>query len=191
MERTYNTICDYFAEVDFDWLKDYEILGVELKQNFTLGKNNFIGFIDLLLRDKRDGKIIVVDHKSTEYPFKQNGEVKKKMLKSFNTYRKQMYLYCRAVYQTFGEFPKAMTWNHFKENRFATIPFIKSEYEEIMKWFEKTIEAAEKEEAFEPTKEFFIALFFATSVEVANMYSPEVNNDSNKLCALSHSYNAE
>ena len=78
MEKSYETIADYFASLDIEWLKDYEILGVELEQRFTVDGYDFIGFIDLLLRDKRDGKIVVLDHKSSEYPFKKNGEIKKK-----------------------------------------------------------------------------------------------------------------
>lgn len=156
MEKSYETIADYFASLDIEWLKDYEILGVELEQRFTVDGYDFIGFIDLLLRDKRDGKIVVLDHKSSEYPFKKNGEVKKKSQQSFESYKRQMYLYCHAIHQTYKEFPKEITWNHFKDGGvFATIPFIQSEYEEAIKWFKDTIKTIELEEEFEPSEDFF------------------------------------
>lgn len=156
MDKTYMLIADYFASLDIEWLKDYEVIGVELETKFTLGKYNFIGFIDLLLRDKRDNKIVVLDHKSSEYPFKLNGELKKKSEHSFNLYKKQMYLYCHAVNQIYGEFPKEITWNHFKDDgKFATIPFVQSEYEDTMKWFDETIQTIEKEQDFEPSEDFF------------------------------------
>ena len=75
---------------------------------------------------------------------------------SFESYKKQMYLYCHAIHQAYGEFPKEITWNHFKDGgQFATIPFIQSEYEEAMKWFKDTIKTIEIEEAFEPSEDFF------------------------------------
>ncbi|MBQ2397782.1 MAG: PD-(D/E)XK nuclease family protein [Bacteroidales bacterium] len=156
MDKTYKLIADYFAELDINWVNNYEILGVELKSEFKLEDYDFVGFIDLLLKDKRDGKIVVLDHKSSEYPFKINGEVKKKSLHSFESYKKQMYLYCHAVYQLYGEFPKEMTWNHFKDKgKFATIPFVKKEYDETMAWFKSTLKTIEKEELFEPSVDFF------------------------------------
>ena len=63
MEKSYESIADYFANLDIEWLKDYEILGVELERHFTIDDYDFIGFIDLLLRDKRDGKIVVLETK--------------------------------------------------------------------------------------------------------------------------------
>ena len=156
MDKTFELCANYFAEVDFNWLKDYEILGIEMKNTFEIGEYEFIAYIDLLLRDKRDGKIVVMDHKSTEYPFKVNGGIKKNSEHSFNSYKKQMYLYCYAVKQKYGEFPKEITWNHFKEGgKFATIPFNEDEYNETIDWFKNTIHEAEKEENFEATLDYF------------------------------------
>lgn len=156
MNKHYEIIADYFANLDVGWLENYEILGVEQEVSFKVDKYDFIGYIDLLLRDKRDNKIVVIDHKSLEYPFKKNGEVKKKSQQSFESYKKQMYLYCHAVNQIYNEFPKEITWNHFKDGgAFATIPFKKSEYNQTIKWFTNTIKLIEKEREFEPSEDFF------------------------------------
>lgn len=156
MDKTFAIIADYFASLDLGWLNNYEVLGVELEQKFKVEDYDFIGYIDLLLRDKRDGKIVVLDHKSTEYPFKKNGEMKRKSEKSFESYKRQMYLYCHAIYQKYGEFPKEITWNHFKDGgQFATIPFVQSEYEEVIKWFVDTIKTIETEKTYEPSEDFF------------------------------------
>ena len=156
MDKTYQTLLDYFAKLNVDWLKYYDVLGVELKTEFQLDDYNFIGFIDLLLRDKRHGGILVLDHKSSDYPFKQNGEVKKSSQQSFELYKKQMYLYCHAIKQIYGEFPKEITWNHFKDGgRFATIPFSKKEYNETISWFRKTLKSIEEEKEYEPSVDFF------------------------------------
>lgn len=155
MDKTFETCANYFADVDFGWLNDYEILGVEMENKFQIEGYDFIGYIDLLVRDKRDGKIVVIDNKSSEYPFRLDGKVKAKSKQSFENYKKQMYLYSYAVMEKYGEFPKEITWNHFKDNKIATIPFVKSEYDETVKWFVDTIHVIEKEQNFEPNKDFF------------------------------------
>lgn len=156
MDKAYNTCLDYFINADFDWINKYDILGVEMKQRFTIEDYDFVGYIDLLLRDKSDGKIVVLDHKSAPYPLKTRGDgVKKNQLQSFLSYKKQMYLYCNAIYQQFGEYPKEITWNHFKENKFVTIPFKKEEYEESIRWFIETVKEIEQEQNFDATPDFF------------------------------------
>lgn len=156
MDKTFETCANYFADVDFGWLNDYEILGVEMENKFQIEGYDFIGYIDLLVRDKRDGKIVVIDNKSSEYPFRLDGKVKAKSKQSFENYKKQMYLYSYAVMEKYGEFPKEITWNHFKDGgKFATIPFIKAEYDEAVKWFVDTIHNIEKEQNFEPNEDFF------------------------------------
>jgi len=156
MEKNLAIMSDYFATLDISWIDNYEILGVEKEVEFTVNGLPFIGFIDLLLRDKKDGRIVILDHKSAEYPFKKDGTLKKKEEKSFNGYKKQMYLYSHAIYQLYGEFPKEMTWNLFKDGgKFATIPFIKETYNETMIWFDDVIKEIEKEIEFEPNEDFF------------------------------------
>ena len=73
MKKTFELCAEYFATVDFCWLNDYEILGVEHKVEFEIDGYSFVGYIDLLLKDKRDGEIVIVDHKSSPYPLKSDG----------------------------------------------------------------------------------------------------------------------
>lgn len=155
MDKTFEACANYFANVDFGWLNDYEILGVEMKTKFQLEEYDFIGYIDLLVRDKRDGRIVIIDNKSSGYPFKLDGKVKAKSKQNFESYKKQMYLYSHAVMKKYGEFPKEITWNHFKDNKIATIPFVKSEYDNAIKWFVDTIHIIEKEQNFEPNEKNF------------------------------------
>lgn len=180
MDKTFGVIAEYFSETDMDWLKDYKIMGVELQVDFNLDNHDFIGFIDLLLRDKNDGKIVIMDHKSFAYPFKQNGEVKKTAIQNYETYKRQMYLYAHAVNQIYGEFPKEMVWNCFKDGgKLARIPFKFSEYEETMDWFRKTISEIEQEQDYEPTEEFFYCnnlCDFRGSCEYANMTREEAED---------------
>lgn len=160
MDKTYDLCLDYLATEDLGWAEGYEVVGVELRTELVVQKHDFIGFIDLLLRNLKTGEYWLIDHKSAPYPFRKDGKgILAKSKKSFESYKRQMYLYCHAVKEIYGEFPQKITWNHFKEKKLATIPFIQEEYEETMKWFLETIKRIEKEKFFEPTKDFFHCAF--------------------------------
>ena len=149
MYKTFEICADYFASIDFSWLGGYDILGVEKKINFNISGHPFIGFIDLLLRDKNDGKIVILDNKSSEYPFKNDGKIKAKLQDTFNKYKKQMYLYAYAVNQEYGEFPKTLMWNHFKDGgRIADIPVSKEELENVVFWAAGLIEKIKNDETY-------------------------------------------
>lgn len=158
MQNTYQKCIEYFRNLkkNLQWMQNCEVLGVEMEQHFVLQGYPFVGYIDLLLRDKNDGRIIIVDHKSAPYPMKKKGGIRKNAEESFASYKKQMYLYCYAVYQQYGEYPKEIIWNHFKDDgQLARIHFSMEEYEETLQWFIDTIRIYETEEAFEPSQEFF------------------------------------
>ena len=156
MNKTFESCADYFANVDFGWLNNYEILGVELEMKFKIQGYDFVGYIDLLLRDKRDGQLVIVDHKSAPYPLKLDGTVKKNSLASFKMYKKQMYLYSYAVKEKYGVFPKEIIWNHFKaQGKIVTIPFVLKEYEKSVDWLVKTIKTIRNEKDFKPNLDYF------------------------------------
>lgn len=156
MEKNFESCADYFANINLDWLKDYEILGVEKLVNIKIEKYSFVGFIDLLLRDKKSKEIYVIDHKSSAYPFKKDGKtVLKRSEEDFHKYQKQMYLYCKAVYDEYGEYPKWIAWNHFKDQKIAKIPFVKNDYDKAISWFIDTIHRIENDEEFGANIEYF------------------------------------
>lgn len=156
MDKRFEACADYFSSVNFDWINDYNILGVELEVNFKIEKYNFVGYIDLLLQHKESNDIILIDHKSTSFPVGKSGNILKKSESSFESYKRQMYLYCKAVKQRFGKFPSIICWNHFCDGGlFMNIPFNQQEYHNSIKWFTKTIKEIGREEDFEPNQNFF------------------------------------
>lgn len=155
MDKNYEACANYFAEEDFAWLENCEIIGVEQEVNFEIKGYKFTGFIDLLVRDKTDGRLIVIDNKSSEYPFRLDGKVKAKAKASFETYKQQMYLYSYAIKDKYGEYPKLIMWNHFKDQKIATIPFNEKECDTAIEHILTTIKAIEKEEDYEPNLDFF------------------------------------
>lgn len=143
----------YFQRCDLP-LKDHKILGIEFECLFRIGEHNFIGYIDLLLLDKQ-GNIIILDHKSSEFPYSKSGKVKKSLVEKHLMYKRQLYLYSKAVYEKFGVYPTKLVWNYFKEHQWDSIDFSMQEYQDTLKWAENTIEAMYEEQDFEPKDEFF------------------------------------
>lgn len=155
-EKSFELCMDYLCVLDLKELKQFNILGVELELQLEIEDYEYVGYIDLLLEEKATGDIIIVDHKSSQYPFKKNGQqVLKNHEKEFEYYKKQMYLYCHGVYQKFNKYPKKIMWNHFKSNKYAVIDFNKHEYQEAIQWFVDTIHEIEKDKHFLAKTEFF------------------------------------
>lgn len=96
-----------------DEIKDYEIAGVETPVEFKVGDNNFVGIIDLILRD-RLGNLIIADHKSrTLKPRSKKGTLKSDT--ELDKYFKQLYLYSIAIKEMYGKFPTEL-WLHCYRN---------------------------------------------------------------------------
>lgn len=154
-DKLYDLGLSYFQTAVKDLpIKNYEILGVEYECNFKIEDHDFIGYIDLLLRDK-NGDIVILDHKSAEYPYGKNGKPKKSAIEKVESYKKQLYLYSKAVYEQFGKYPVKLAWNYFKSQQYAVVPFDKSEYDKTLKWAQDTIKDIYDEIFFDAKEDFF------------------------------------
>ena len=144
----------YFENIDLD-LGNYEVLGIEKKCDFELEGRKFTGFIDLLLKDKETGEIVLIDHKSSKYPLGKRGGVLKSEAEKFDQYKKQLYIYCTQVYNEYGVFPTKIGWNYFKDQKWLVLDFVKEEYDEAIKWALKTIVEINDTEYFAPNPSFY------------------------------------
>lgn len=113
---------------------NWEILGVEEQVNLNVSGYQFVGFIDLLVRDKTDSKLIVVDHKS-----KAKFENKQELA----AYARQLYLYAQWVYEKYGEYPKELVFNMFRAGTVEIVPFSESALNDAIAWFVNTIKTIE------------------------------------------------
>lgn len=109
---------------------NWEVLAAEQKVRLPVGGYPFIGYIDLLVRDKTDQRLIVVDHKS-KAQFKSPEEQAH--------YALQLYLYAQWVRETYGEYPKALLFNMFRVNEEVWIDFSEEDCHKALTWFEDTI----------------------------------------------------
>lgn len=150
-DKYYQQGLDYLDNINLDFDR-YEILGVEKKVLFSIGGYECIGFIDLLLRDKNTGEIIIEDHKSASIGILKSGKIAKKDQEHFESFKKQLYLYSKPILEEYGSVDK-LKWNLFKEQKFIEIPFNQDEYEESIKWAEDTIKRIESETEWGINKE--------------------------------------
>lgn len=125
----YDQGLDYLNKYEPD--PNWEVVAVEKEINTKIGQYEFIGYIDKLIRDKTDGKLIVLDYKSKN-KFKSAEEQKK--------YARQLYLYSKDVYETYGEYPKMLMFDMFRAGIKVPIIFKQNGYEEAQEWFVNTID---------------------------------------------------
>lgn len=140
---------EYLENLDWD-LSGYELLGVEKEVRFEYQGYQFVGYIDLLLRDKTDGKLVILDHKSAALKILKSGKISKTDQEHFEEFKRQLYLYSHAVIEEYGEGSvKALKWNLFRLGTFYEIPWKKSEYDDALKWAVDTIHRIEMDTEWE------------------------------------------
>lgn len=145
---------DYLDNIDLI-LDEYEVLGVEKKVSFSIDGYSFIGFIDLLLKDKTSGKILIIDHKSRALKFKKNGELSKTDSPAFEGFKRQLYLYSKGIIDEYKIAPSKLCWNMFKERKWISTDFHQDEYEQALQWAKWTIDMIKLEDEWKPNPEFY------------------------------------
>ena len=139
---------DYFNNIDLD-LDKYEVLGVEKEVRFQIAGKDFIGYIDLLLKEKETGKIIILDHKSASIKILKNGKVSKSDQEHVREFIRQLCLYAIPIIEEYGHVDE-LWWNLFKDKNWLKIPFNKEDYDEAIKWAEDTLKLIETEKEWLP-----------------------------------------
>jgi hypothetical protein len=134
-----------FLKLQYDFLENYDIIGVEEEVTTTLNNGKpFTGYIDLILKD--DDGYIVFDWKS------KKGW---KNIKERNDYARQLYMYSKHIKEKYGEFPKKLVFYHFRTQKMTTIKFDKEMYDEAFDWAENQIDKLRDLRKFEVTDNYF------------------------------------
>ena len=124
----------------FDGFPDnWEIIASERDIRYELDGVKFRGFIDLIVRDKKDGGLMIVDHKS-KGRFKSEEELEH--------YSYQLYLYAIWVHREYGEWPKELIFNMFRAREEKHIPFCRETLDRAIAWMKETIARADADEDF-------------------------------------------
>ena len=149
----YDKGLEYLENIDLI-LDEYEVLGIEQEVRFKIGDYDAVGYIDLLLKDKSDGNIIILDHKSAALKFKKNGEISKKDAQHFLDFQRQLYLYSKPVIEQYGKVDW-LVWNMFRQRDYIKVPWTEDGYNEALNWAENTIHRIEAEEEWSANPDYY------------------------------------
>lgn len=130
-----------------------QVLGVEQEVNWVLGGRNYVGYVDLLLRD--DKGIIIRDHKSRDLKPRSKRGKPTKGDQELDEYLKQLYLYCNPVKEIYGEYPHSLEFNCYRTGVLIKEPFDKRAFEATNQWAIDKANEIERNEDWSPTIEFF------------------------------------
>ena len=169
---------DYFDNIDLD-LENYEILGVEKEVKFQIANKDFICYIDLLLKEKSTGKIIILDHKSASIKFLKNGNISKSDKPHVREFIRQLCLYAKPVLEEYGHVD-GLWWNLFKDKNWLKLPFNKEDYDEAIKWAEDTIKLIENETEFLCNPDAYYCWNLCSQRNNACQYKPQLTSKKNK-----------
>lgn len=165
---------DYFDNIDFD-LDKFEILGVEKEVRFKIDDKDFIGYIDLLLREKDTGKIIILDHKSASIKFLKNGNVSKKDQAHVREFIRQLQLYAVPVIEEYGKVDE-LWWNLFKDQNWLKLPWTQEDHDEAIKWAKDTISLIENEKEYKCNPDYYYCWNLCSQRLNACPYKPQPVN---------------
>lgn len=130
-DRMRSAVSDYFD--NFNGFEGYEVLSAEQPIECQIHGVTMLGYVDLILKDKQTGGIVIVDHKS-----KSLSTFKKEQKKMW----RQQYLYATWVKDTYGIWPEKLAFNLFKEaeDGFILKEFDQKEYQNVLLWAADIIE---------------------------------------------------
>lgn len=129
-EKTYKQGLAYFDSFT-GFGEQYKVVSTEERFEIRIGPYIFVGVSDLVLKDKEDGKLIVIDHKTKSASSMKN---------EVETYKKQLYIYAEHVRQKYGEYPKTLMFNMIKSDQPIVESFNLDKHNETLRWVEETID---------------------------------------------------
>ncbi len=167
----YDKGIEYLNNIDLD-LDRYEILGVEKEIRFKIEDKDFVGYIDLLVKDKETGEIIIIDHKSASIKILKNGSISKSDQKHFLEFKRQLYLYSIPIVKEYGSVSK-LKWNMFKDQKWIEIPWKQEEYDEAIQWAKDTLKLIENESLWLPNQDYYYCNYLCGQRNNACEFKPQ------------------
>lgn len=100
----------------------------------TIANKPFIGRLDLLLRNNKTGKLMLLDYKSKK-SFRSKAEEARQL--------RQLYLYSKFVKERYGEAPDKLAFLLIRSNTISEHVYDEAAYKEAVNWAEGVIDKAE------------------------------------------------
>lgn len=130
-----------------------EVLGVEQEVHWTLDGREYIGYIDLVLRD--DDGIIISDHKSRDLKPRSTRKKPTKSDEELDNYLRQLYLYAIPIKEMYGNYPAFLHFNCYRTGVQIKEPFDTEKFEETKRWAIEKSNEIECNDNWSPTMDFF------------------------------------
>lgn len=132
----------------------FAMLSVEDELRFDVDGIPFLAFADFI--GERDGKLAVVDNKSRELkPRSKRAGKETAKDRELDGMLMQLYLYAHGILQKYGELPKYLCFNCFRNGCFIEEPFDRRAYIQTLDWAKRKTEEIAEEEEFRPCVDFF------------------------------------
>lgn len=151
-EKLYEYGRSYFSNVNLV-REQLRPIYVEKEILFKTGDYQFRGIIDLMYKNK-DGELVILDHKTSEYPVGKNGNIKKSKAEMMDGYTKQLALYAHGVEQVLGIRPRYIGWNFIRANQVYKIELTDEMVKNTLLWTEDTIKTIYNCEDFQKKESY-------------------------------------
>lgn len=138
----------------FDDAKDLDlhVLSAEEHVEFDIYGKKFTGYIDIV--GENEG-LVIVDHKSRALKQRSNRKKPTAKDKELDEMLMQLYMYAIAVKDKYGEYPKELWFNCFRNGEVIKELFDEKRVEEVKSWAVDLISRIRKDEEFRPNMDYF------------------------------------
>lgn len=151
-------------------IADCAIKAVEEKTYFKIGGYNFAGIKDLVL--EKDGKLIIVDHKSHNLKPRSTGKKQTAADKELDKYLRQLYLYSQPIN---GMYPDELWFNCFRTGVIIKEKFNPETYKETCLWATDVIKTISEDSDFEENYNYFFCNYICAKHESCWLWREERN----------------
>jgi hypothetical protein len=127
---------------------------IELPVDFKIDSIRFTGVVDLIARDD-DKLTVILDHKSTPLKPRTTKGKHTKSDKELDDYLRQLYLYAIPVHDMFGEYPRILQFNCYRNGNLITEPFDLTAFEATKRWALETVENINTETRWRPAVDYW------------------------------------
>lgn len=171
-----NQVFSNYFQQGLSYLKGLEmpkenILGVEKQVTFQVGNWPFIGYIDLLLQDRENGDVIILDHKSRALKPRSTRQRRTKSDEELDRYLRQLYLYSIPVEREYGVLPSFLAFNCYRSGSSIREPFSLSAYHAAKEWATRSIESIVHTENFSPHMDYYFCRYICDVHDSCEYYA--------------------
>ena len=137
---------EFFENFEFN-RDDYEVLVIEDKIDVDLSDFNIVVKPDLVLKDKKTGKVILLDYKTSI--IEKKGKIAKKDKEKLDGYKRQMTMYAKYLKTKDVFIDEVWLWFIRQEdNKITKFVINTSDEEAVVDWITDTVSLIRLEEEF-------------------------------------------